>query len=241
VTTFQLNPSLDAEALAREYEAGGRVRIHGLLAGDAVDELYDFLHCNEDWWQLINSPRGIIELDRGTRAEMDSEALAALDADVHENARFGFQYRYEGLRVPDDEDEVDCEEDPLASFARLMSSGPMIEFLRVVTGSNEVSFTDGQATAYGPGDFLTGHDDDVPGKDRIAAYVFGMTPRWRPEWGGLLLFHGENEASVSGNVPRYNVLDLFKVPQRHSVSIVTPAAPTRRYAITGWLRRGSPE
>ena len=79
------------------------------------------------------------------------------------------------------------------------------------------------------------------GKDRIAAYVFGMTPRWRPEWGGLLLFHGENEASVSGNVPRYNTLDLFKVPQRHSVSIVTPAAPTRRYAITGWLRRGSPE
>ncbi len=240
MTDFTLNPDLDLPALAREYAAVGRVRIHDLLAPEPVAELYEFLHGNEGWWQLINTPDGVIELDRGKRAEMSAEELAELDRDTHANARFGFQYRYEGLRVPDDEDSL-AEEDPLTGFARLMSSEPMIDFLRAVTGSSEVSFTDGQATAYGPGDFLTGHDDDVPGKDRIAAYVFGMTPRWRPEWGGLLLFHGANEATVAGNVPRYNTLDLFAVPQRHSVSIVTPAAPTRRYAITGWLRSGEPE
>ena len=122
MTTFQLNPSLDLEALAREYQAAGRVRVHGLLAGDAVDELYVFLHGNEDWWQLINTPSGIIELDRGRRAEMDAEELAALDAGVHANARFGFQYRYEGLRVPDDEDDLESKEDSLASFCLLYTS-----------------------------------------------------------------------------------------------------------------------
>ena len=237
---FQLNPDLDQSALAAEYAEKRRVRVHNLLARDSVDALYDYLHGHDGWWQLINMPDGIIELDRKRRAGMSAEELAALDKDVHEQARFGFQYRYEGLRVPDDEESL-AEDDPLTAFAHLMCSEEMIDFLRSVTGSPEVAFTDGQATAYGPGDFLTGHDDDVPGKDRIAAYVFGLTPRWRPEWGGLLLFHGGNEEQVAGNVPRYNVLDLFAVPQRHSVSIVTPAAPTRRFAVTGWLRSRSPQ
>jgi SM-20-related protein len=38
-------------------------------------------------------------------------------------------------------------------------------------------------------------------------------------------------------VPSFNTLDLFAVPQRHSVSIVTPSAQHRRYAVTGWLRK----
>ena len=105
-----------------------------------------------------------------------------------------------------------------------------------MTGDADLSFTDGQATAYGPGDFLTCHDDDVPGKNRRAAYVFGMTPGWKPEWGGLLLFHDDRDHTVMGQVPGFNTLDLFAVPRRHSVSIVTPAAATRRLAITGWLR-----
>lgn len=235
MTIFKLNPDLDRSALAAEYAARRRVRIHNLLARDTVDALYAYLNDHEGWWQLMIARGGILELDRRMRAEMKAEELAALDTDVHGQARFGFQYRYEGLRVPDDEESL-AEDDPLTAFAHLMSSEPMLDFLRDVTGSPEIAFTDGQATAYGPGDFLTGHDDDVPGKDRIAAYVFGLTPQWRPEWGGVLLFHEEGEERVAGHVPRYNVLDLFAVPQRHSVSIVTPAAPARRYAVTGWLR-----
>ena len=236
VTNLRLNPNHDVAALAEEYQRQGRIRIQRLLADDGLPELYDYLHEHDGWWQLINTPDGIVELDRAARAEMSAEEREALDRQVNENALAGFQYRYEGLRVPD-EDEKDDVTDPLDEFAALMSSEPMLDFLRAVTGSSEVAFTDGHATAYGPGDFLTGHDDDVEGKDRIAAYVFGMTPRWRLEWGGLLLFHGANHASVSGHVPRINTLDLSSVPQRHSVTMVTPAAPTRRYAITGWLRR----
>jgi Rps23 Pro-64 3,4-dihydroxylase Tpa1-like proline 4-hydroxylase len=120
-----------------------------------------------------------------------------------------------------------------------MQSAELLDFLRDVTGHGDLAFTDGQATAYGTGDFLTGHDDDVAGKGRLAAYVFGLTPYWRLEYGGLLLFHGEHDRTVTGNVPRFNVLDLFRVPQQHSVSIVTPAAPHRRFAVTGWLRSGT--
>lgn len=237
MTRLRLNPDLDVPALAREYAASGRIRIHDLLVPDGLPELYYHLDEREDWWHLINTPDGVIELDRAARAAMSAEEKAALDARVFEQAQLGFQYRYEGLRVPGD-GEAAPKDDPLTEFAELMSSEPMLDMLRAVTGYSELSFTDGHATAYGPGDFLTGHDDDVVGKDRLAAYVYGLTPRWRLEWGGLLLFHGNNESSVTGQVPRFNTLDLFSVPQRHSVSIVTPSATSRRYSITGWLRKG---
>jgi hypothetical protein len=239
VTGFRLNPDLDIGALAAAYASERRVRIRDLLAPDGLVDFYYHLAEREDWWHLINTPDGVVELDREARAGMADEDRAALEAKVNAGAREGFQYRYEGLRVPSDGSGRQADGEPLAAFSRLMASREMLDLLRQITGFDGLAFTDGHATAYGAGDFLTGHDDDVAGKNRIAAYVFGMTPRWRAEWGGLLLFHGADEASVVGHVPRFNTLDLFAVPQQHSVSMVTPAAPVRRYAVTGWLRASS--
>lgn len=233
---FRINPNLDLDALARAYAADGRVRVYSLLANDDADALLADLVAREDWWQLINTEDDVIELDRAARARMSARRKAALDDEVFRRASTGFQYRYEALRVPEDEDERDERDDALTDFASLMSSEPMLAVLRVITGCEDISFSDGHATCYGPGDFLTCHDDDVAGKDRRAAYVFGLTRNWRPEWGGLLLFHEDGERTVAGHVPRFNTLDLFSVPQPHSVSLVSPAAPTRRYAVTGWLR-----
>lgn len=234
---FQLNSNLDLHAIEQEYAANGRVRINDLLNEEAVDDLYHYLNDRTDWWHMMTTDVGLIELSRPERARMSKKRLAALDREGHALAQLGFQYRYEGLRVPDPSNTADAAIDLLADFARLMSSNPMLQMLRTVTGATELVFTDGHATAFGPGDFLTGHDDDVPGKDRLAAYVFGLTPQWRPEWGGLLLFHGTRDATAFALEPRFNTLDLFAVPQRHSVSMVTPAARDRRYAVTGWLRK----
>lgn len=233
---LRLNPDLDIGPLADEYRKNGRVRVEALLEERGAKDLHKFLDNHDQWWQLINTPDGILELDRNMRAKMSEKRRAALDATVYAGAQRRFQYRYEGLRVPDLTQLIRNPKDPLVRFARLMASKPMLHFLRAVTGRDELSFTDGHATSYGPGDFLTGHDDDVAGKRRLAAYVYGLTQVWKPEWGGLLLFHGKDEGSVSGLTPRFNTLDLFAVPQRHSVSVVTPSAPVRRYAVTGWLR-----
>lgn len=236
VTRLRLNPDLDVETLAQVYRAQRRVRIQGLLVGKGAELLHSYLDEQDDWWHLINTPEGVIEMTRSARARMSGKRRAALDAKVYAGARHGFQYRYEGLRVPDDPEMFDKQDDPLTQFAKLMSSKAMLAMLRAVTGHGELSFTDGHATAYGPGDFLTGHDDNVAGKKRLSAYVFGLTRGWRLEWGGLLLFHGPDDHLVTGHVPCFNTLDLFAVPQQHSVSAVTPAAPVRRYAVTGWLR-----
>ena len=54
--------------------------------------------------------------------------------------------------------------------------------------------------------------------------------------GGLLLFDGEDGHIERGFTPSFNALNLFTVPQPHSVSRVAPFAANRRYSITGWLR-----
>ena len=231
-----LNPALDADCLADIYAAEGRVAIDDILTQDSAEWLHNHLRARADWLQVMNSGDRLIELDRPTRAGLSSDQQTALDQAVYAGARYGFQYRYESLRVPDDAAERAQSDDTLAAFASWWSDGPVRDFLRHVTGERAIAFADAQGTAYSPGDFLTGHDDDFAGKNRLAAYVLGLTPQWRLEWGGLLLFHDAQERTAETWMPGFNRLVLFRVPQRHSVSEVTHAAAYRRYSITGWLR-----
>ncbi|WCT72437.1 2OG-Fe(II) oxygenase family protein [Sphingomonas naphthae] len=233
---FALDPSLDGDRLAARYAAEGVVVIDGWLAGDGAARLHADLRGRGDWRQIVSSgDTGGYELDRATRAGMSEAQRAQLDTAIYAAARYGFQYRFETIRVPDDEAARAAEGGLLADLARFLSGGAVRDLLRRITGAEDIAFADAQATAYSPGDFLTGHDDAVAGKNRRAAYVLGLTPQWRTEWGGLLLFHGQ-DGRVRGIEPGFNRLSLFRVPQMHSVSEVTRAAAYRRYSITGWLR-----
>jgi SM-20-related protein len=62
------------------------------------------------------------------------------------------------------------------------------------------------------------------------------TVDWRPEWGGYLMFLDSAGDITSGWKPRFNTLNLFRVPQSHMVSYVAPFAAFARFAITGWFR-----
>lgn len=228
----------DVAALARAFAADGHVHIANLLAGDSAERLHAMLRQRQDWRQVVTSESGAVELDRPTRAALSPEQLGALDDAVYARARAGFQFRFETIRVPDGAADRAQSDDPLAALAAWLSQGEARDFLRTVTGAADIAFADAQATAYSPGDFLTGHDDSIEGKDRRAAYVLGLTPVWRIEWGGLLLFHGADGHVTRGLTPGFNSVNLFAVPAMHSVSEVTRAAAYRRYAVTGWLRAG---
>ncbi|GGB17200.1 proline hydroxylase [Sphingomonas metalli] len=232
---FRLNPALDADALASVYRLDRHLRIPDFLAPEGAEALRQHLAGRDDWRQVMNSGDKVFELDRTTQASLSPDRRVALDDALAAGAREGFQYRYETVRISDAASVRDASSDLLAAFARWLSGGEALAFLSRVIDAPDLVFADAQATAYAPGDFLTGHDDEVPGKDRRAAYVFGLNPRWRPEWGGLLLFH-EAADRLTGVSPGFNTLDLLAVPQPHSVSMVTRAAANRRYSITGWLR-----
>ncbi len=233
---FKLNEGHDVEALARYFHADGHVHITDFLEPEDAALLYASLRGRADWKQVLTTASGFAELDRPTRAALDLAKAKQLDDAVYAQAREGFQYRFETIRVPDSAGERATSDDPVFAFAQMMSTGEGRDFLRALTGAADVEFADAQGTAYSPGDFLTGHDDAIEGKSRRAAYVFGLTPIWRLEWGGLLLFHSDDGHVSRGLVPKFNTLNILAVPQMHSVSEVTRAAAYRRYGITGWLR-----
>lgn len=234
--SFALGPRGDEAELAARFAATGVVSIPGILDDETARGLYALLRQRDDWRQVIGGRDRLIELDRPTRAALSEEQRSQLDLAVYAGAREGFQFRYETLRVPASTDPLAASTDPLAAFAAWWSSATVLGLLRAITGASQVRFADLQATAFAPGDFLTGHDDDVAGKNRVVAYVLNLTPKWRVEWGGLLAFHDDSGPEVTALAPAFNRLNLLRVPQRHSVTEVTRAAAYRRYALTGWLR-----
>jgi len=235
VSPLTLNPDLDIPTLAETFRTRGHVRIsHVLMAG--APELYRYLEANECWMQLLNKPSGgAWEMPLHEWLEPGSRQRAEIEREAYANACDGFQYSYAALRIPA-QDEA-CNDPVLCQISDLLADAAVKQVLTAITGIADPVFTDGQVTAYGHGDFLTGHDDDLAGSGRAAAFVLGLTPQWRLEWGGLLMFHELGQVPFWGMGPQFNTLDLFAVPKYHSVSLVSPAAPRRRYSITGWLSR----
>jgi|APFEC2959095171_1045051.scaffolds.fasta_scaffold00028_89 SM-20-related protein len=234
---FALHPSIDPEQLAARFARDRRVQIAPFLIETDAERLAAQLAIRADWRRVLNSGTKVFEFAASELEALSAAQVKRLDDAVHAAARDGFQYRYDSIRVPDSVAERVASDDPVAAFAAFLSDRPVLTLLEKIAGANGLGFADAQATRYGAGDFLTAHDDDVPGKHRHAAYVLGLTRGWRAEWGGLLLFHGGTGGVAEGYVPAFNTLSLFAVPQPHSVSLVAPFAGGPRLSITGWLRR----
>lgn len=235
VADFALADGIDIDQLRSDYQRDGHVRIGPFLTDAAARALAAHLDAREDWRIVLNSDEKLFEIDRPTAQSMTSQQWGALNQAVLEAARHGFQFRYGSIRVPDEEQTRRQSPHLLDAFVHFMAGPEVLALVRAITGSEAIGFADGQATRYVSGDFLTGHDDGVAGKNRHAAYVFGLTEGWRTEWGGLLMFHGA-DGGFSGRAPAFNRLDLFRVPQLHSVSYVTPSAGAARTSVTGWFR-----
>jgi Rps23 Pro-64 3,4-dihydroxylase Tpa1-like proline 4-hydroxylase len=233
---FRLHPGLDPEAARAQFVREGFVQLMPWLADACAAALHAELVERVDWRELINSGDKVFELDREGQSKLGSDGRARLDALIDAGARSGFQHRYESIRIPDDRHGRTLDTDLLGRFALFMSSEAVLHILRQITGLEDVDFVDAQATSYRPGDFLTAHHDEVAGKKRRAAYVFGLSEGWNTEWGGLLLFHDPAGDVTRGLKPRFNCLNLFRVPQTHSVSQVATFAATNRISVTGWLR-----
>lgn len=153
--TFALNRRTDTAALKAEFARFGVLSIPDILGVETAEWLYGILRSREDWKQSIASGNSLVELDRPTRAAMSAQQRADLDNAVYGSARTQFQFRYETIRVPDDDTGRAASSDPLAAFARWWSHGEPRDFLRDVMSLPQIDFADLQATAYSPGDFPT--------------------------------------------------------------------------------------
>ena len=87
---------------------------------------------------------------------------------------------------------------------------------------------------------MKAHSDMGREQGREVAFVMNFTPRWDPDWGGLLQFWDDDRNVEEAISPHYNSLSIFRIPVPHSVSVVAPYVNVGRFAISGTFRSDQP-
>lgn len=219
----------------------GRTRVADLLPAAEATALNALLdHGPVDWQRAIETP-GDVEVPVALFEAQPIEEQIRIMSRVHAEARDGFQFIFDRWRI-----DVGGQASPaapalLADLHRRFNSPEFLAFARALTGDDRIAYVDAQATRFLPGHFLNRHSDQLDRAGRLYAYVLNLCPRWRVEWGGLLQFLDDEGDVTETLTPGFNTLNLFRVPQPHAVSMVSPFAGAPRLSITGWWRAFPPE
>lgn len=234
---------IDAASLAAAFARHGRIHLPDLFEARFAAALDKALRGPVPWSRSLTIGGASYDADPDALAQVPAAQRLLVEATLAQGARDGFQYDYESWRLSDRlERGARCGGDlaPVEAVYDFLNGEAFLGFVRQLTGDPRPAYCDAQVTRYRAGDFLNSHDDDVAGKQRLFAYVISMSPNWRADWGGLLLFHDPDGHIAEGFTPRFNALNLFRVPQLHSVSQVATFATASRHSITGWIRAAGP-
>lgn len=230
-----LNPDLDIDRLRAVFAEHKRVQIRGFLRPNFARTLKDELAALP-WRTVLNENGKHIDIHPLQVKQLGPKRMRLIREAAAERSRSEFQYLYQNFPVFDILQSGNPVPGIVETIYDAMNSKGTRDLLGRITGLS-FDYCDMQATRYRKGHFLTAHDDDVDGKNRQAAYVMNLTPKWRQSWGGNLRFIGGDNETLDEFVPGFNVLNIFAVPQMHEVTKVRPAADQSRLALTGWYRQ----
>lgn len=230
---LRINADLPVETFAERFARDGYVQIPVFLApqdAEAVAALLDPLTWNivapdEASETLVITPEVIKKFGEAQVRQFLQGAL--------KRAAKGFSFVHMSYALQDE--YLRTPQTPVHRATEFLEGRAFLDFGGQVIGAPEVTGVRVQASYYRPGDFLTVHDDSHRKDHRLAAFTLGFTRRWRPDWGGQLLFHDADGNVTRGLAPGFNVLTLFKVPTPHSVAQVASYAEAKRLSLTGWL------
>ncbi len=235
---MRLRKGINASKYAARFQAEGRIQIPNILREKDARSLIEVAQIENTWNLVFFANERHFDLSAEGWRDLEADKKATTLGIVHNEARQSFSYMFDNIALYDRYHEGRLLPDKLREVFEFLNGDDYLSFVREVTGFDDITFADAQVTRYGPGQFLTIHDDDVEGKNRRAAYVLNLTENWREDWGGYLQFFDEKGNITGAFKPAFNVLNMFAVPSQHSVGIVAPFAGASRYSITGWLRAG---
>lgn len=236
---MQIRSDLDAAGLAAAYGAAGRMHVPSFLDSQSAIALHDELAAEQSWHFSIFVDGRSIEMESKDWLKLDAASKQRTQAIVHDGANREFAYMHYKLPIYDRYHAGALLGPQARAFFEFINSAAFLDFARRLTGCADIAFADAQASALGPGHFITIHNDDLEGKSRRAAYVMNLTPEWREDWGGYLNFFDASGHITGGFKPAFNALNVFTIPAAHSVSTVANFAKKPRLAISGWLRAGA--
>jgi len=228
-----LNPALDRDAITHTYRRDGRVHIPNILTPDSAARVH---RCLEQETDFAIFAKGLDRQGLPSAASLTQQQQAQVMAGAYANAGDKFHFLYDVHPMSNEGEPYRDPSHYLSAVTQFLNSAPVLDLAREISGVPRIAYASAQATRYRPGHFLNQHDDgDGQGVKRIAAYVLNMTPQWRLDWGGALLFSDRPGHITEGYPPAFNALNIFSVPQEHLVGFVSPFAGAARYSITGWF------
>ena len=234
---FGPNPGHAPASLRAVFQRFGRIHIPAFLPSPTAHDVYETLRDRTPWNRTLNGSGGKTwDLPVAEFEALPPEQRNGLADAAYADARHGFQYLFDNYRLSNAVETGEAVDPVLLALYRFFNGPDFLGFVRALTGDPAAVYVDAQATRYLPGHFLTAHDDSAEDKHRLYAYVLNLTPRWRADWGGLLLFLDDDGHVAEGYTPAFNALNIFRVPQQHAVSLVAPFAETGRFSVTGWIR-----
>ncbi|MFN3509868.1 MAG: 2OG-Fe(II) oxygenase [Tsuneonella troitsensis] len=239
-TLFEVNPRAELQNAAARFARTGRAQVRDFLTPESANEIRDVLTTQTPWGLSVQAGergaphqvRAEALSDPSTRQQMGESAQKAAAAAASGEFAF-FHARYSLVEAYLGKWRPDGPHDLLLEY---LNAPDFLEPMRAVTGIREIVKADAHASLFAAGHYLTRHVDAHSGEGRRVAYVLNFAPDdWHTDWGGYLVFFDEEGDIVEGFRPRFNALNLFRVPQAHSVTFVPPFAPAARFAISGWL------
>lgn len=233
---FEINRNHNRGELRKIFQQFGRVHIPDFLDLKSANSIYKEISNSIDWKLSIGNNGTNLDYDYAEFQKQDPDDINKFQNLLRKSASEGFQYCFKTYRLSEKINAKECHYEKLNEFFRFINSPQFLIFMRNLTGVSEGIYCDAQVTNFTSGDFLTQHHDENSNKGRIAAFVYNLTPIWRPDWGGLLQFIGKDNHITEAYTPCFNALNILKVPQNHSVSFVAPYAIGKRLSITGWFR-----
>lgn len=238
IPLFEINPGLGRNALAEEFARTGRVQIRDLLSAPAAETIHRVLSRETPWglaWHAgDDGPNSLRRHELATR-QAELQAITGKIVTAMQGRDYAFAYAQYPILTAYQENWG--EHPALHLLMEHINAEPLMSLVREVTAMPALIKADAQATLYGPNHFLATHDDSHVEEGWQVAYVMHFcAEEWRPDWGGYLMFYDDEGDAIGGFKPRFNALNLFRVPQRHNVTYVPSFAPVARFAITGWFR-----
>jgi Rps23 Pro-64 3,4-dihydroxylase Tpa1-like proline 4-hydroxylase len=164
---------------------------------------------------------------------MDDQEADKITAGIQERAQTQFQFLYAFYPILHAYALPTSPRYKIFDFFEFLNSSAVLDFIRGLTGIDQIRWADAQATWYRPGHFLRAHTDDNPSRCRAVAYVMNLSPLWDRDWGGLLQFFDASDNIEQAFKPSFNTLNIFTVPKLHSVSMVSTYVTAERLAVTG--------
>ena len=236
---IELNPALDPAALAEEYKKDRRIQVRDFLTPDSATAVLRELEALP-WAMAYNDGPQVVQLSDQQLAALDPRQAQEIMRGIHTRARTQYQFIYSFFPILTAYFSQGVQRFGIFDFYEFINRPSTLQFIREMTGLSDIVWADAQATWFKPGHFLKAHTDQEQATQRRAAYVMNLAPVWERDWGGFLQFFDGNDNVEQAFKPGFNVLNIFTIPQHHSVSMVSSYVTEKRIAVTGWFRADDP-